>query len=273
LPSAIKKQEQLRNSEMAKKYSQKISELTAPEKLQTALTLAQQFPATGEPHTSWYFGRFGKTEIQQNSNLEASEKYQEARQKIGAQYLDHNKKFRISNEILQARKTEADQIASELPDSRRSRRPRAKSIDYLATMKKQRESSQDGAGTPKSRSSHFRIRSNTLDVSKAMGLGFYGTQAGIVGNEDETNFIIDRFRNFDRMAKLEEQKIRMMNPVVRRRGEALGGAGGFGGSCYSNSPCKERRRVDQQATTDTLDDYYLKAIKAKLGFLDDLKSK
>jgi hypothetical protein len=103
-PSLTKKQEFIKNSEIAKKYSQKISELATPSKLITDLALAQRFPSTGTPHTSWYFGRFGATEILQNSNLLASQTVQATRHKLGAEYLTHNKKFRVSNEILQARK-------------------------------------------------------------------------------------------------------------------------------------------------------------------------
>jgi hypothetical protein len=131
-------------------------------------------------------------------------------------------------------------------------------------MKKSRLDSQEATSA---RGQNFRIRRSSLDVTRGGWLEGSGT--GKVKNEAETDFMIDRFKNFDRMAKMEEQKIKLLNPIVRRRGEAVGGWEG----CNSNSPAVSKRRVDQQATTDSLDDYYLKAIKAKLSFLDDLKTK
>ena len=145
----------IQNSEIAKKYSQQVSEMASPTKIQMKHQLDKKFPAKGEPHTSWYFGRFGKTEIQQNSHVENSPKIVECRNKVGREYLDHNKKFRISNEILNARKIEADNKVEEEPLTRL----RANSIDYLARMKNERaaETSPDGSVT---RKPGFRIRRN-----------------------------------------------------------------------------------------------------------------
>lgn len=225
---------------VAKKYAQKVTEQSGSDKLKLMTDMNTKFPDTGDGHTKWFYGRFAKNILEKSLDIDNNKKLPKQRKLKGQEYLNYSKLHRVSNQILKIRREREmshDNVEKEEELQLISKR-RSSSNDYLKELRanrlklKSNDTSKTQCNTTeRSINQNFKLQSGeTLDDTKA-------------------NFIINRFNNWDNMIKRQEEKIKFMNPV-------------------SND--KTLKSLLHKNTQDCLDDYYLKAIKAKLSFQDDI---
>lgn len=243
----LERDHQQRNRDHSKQFAKKINEINFPkiENLR-ATSNDSRFPKQGHAHTKWFYGRFAIGQVRQNVDQTTAPNYNIKRNALGNEYLRES--LQISDNhmvnIIARRKKQREVAIEKEKDGYESQTPKSTNkFDYLRQMKAKRRASDPNCANKN------LYRSVELPPKSLHG-GFWGLKdEPAIFNDDQAKALLSQIDKFDNMARRKEERIR-------------------NGADRTPKDAGHKKSFTMQDIPDSLDDYYIKSIKAKLELLE-----